>query len=141
MSENTWIYLDMQNKSQGAPTAPPPKLSDLRISLVLGWRDFLATPALGLFFAAFYVFTGLIMAAISYATGQTFWLILAALGFTLIGAFAALGLYEISRRRIAGEPLIFREIIWVCWTHRCGQLPWLAVIIIVLFLFWFSLDT
>ena len=129
----------MQNKPQGAPTTRPPRLSDLQQSLRLGWRDFTTAPIHAMFFAAFYVFSGLIMAAITYATGQTFWLILAALGFPLIGAFAALGLYEISRRRLHNEPLVLRELISVCWVHRGGQLPWLAVIVVVVFLFWFFL--
>lgn len=139
MSENTAIYLNMQNKPHGAPTTRPPSLSDLRISLSLGWRDFTAASAHAMFFAAFYVFAGLIMAAITYVTGQTFWLILAALGFPLVGAFAALGLYEISRRRTDGKPLVLSELIGVCWSHRGGQLPWLAVIVVVVFLFWFFL--
>ena len=69
MSENAAIYLDMQNKShdkpRGAPTIRPPCLSDLRISLSLGWRDFTAAPVHAMFFVAFYVFAGLIMAAIT----------------------------------------------------------------------------
>jgi uncharacterized membrane protein len=129
----------MSIRQTGTPATRAPNLNDLTTSLGLGWRDFMAATGSGLFFAAFYVSAGLVMGWITYITGQTFWLILAALGFPLVGAFAALGLYEISRRRQTDEPLILKEIMSVCWSHREGQLPWLAVIIVVVFLFWFFL--
>ena len=129
----------MTSQPIGAPNVRPLTFSDLTASLALGWRDFLATPLLGLFFASFYAGVGMIMTWITLQTGHTFWLILAVLGFPLIGAFAALGLYETSRRRSTGEPLNFRKITSVVWLHKNGQLPWLAVLIVVTFLFWFFL--
>lgn len=109
----------------------------LRNSLAAGWRDFQNAPLVGLFFANIYVIGGLVMTWITYLTGSTFWLILAVLGFPLIGAFAALGFYEISRRRAANEPLALADIAGVVWAHKAGQLPWLAVVLVVVFLFWF----
>lgn len=129
----------MTDRPHGAPDLRTPNLNDLSASLRAGLRDFAAAPMMGLFFAGVYVLGGVIMAAITYATGTTFWLILAVLGFPLIGAFAALGLYEISRRRQAGETLDFNQIARVVWDEKNGQLPWLAVMVVVLFLFWFFL--
>lgn len=113
--------------------------SDVFTSLRKGVADFLAAPLIGLFFAAFYVAAGLLMLWVTRITGQTYWLVLAVMGFPLVGAFAALGLYETSRRRAVGEPLVLSEIAAVVWHSRTGQLPWLAVIIVVIFLFWFFL--
>ena len=134
------IYLlSMTDRAHGAPSFRAPTLTDLMASLRAGAGDFAAAPLPGLFFAGFYVVVGAAMAAITYATGTTFWLILAVLGFPLIGAFAALGLYEVSRRRQAGVPLTLSEIVSVVWAEKNGQLPWLAVMVVVLFLFWFFL--
>ena len=129
----------MTDRPHGAPPTRPPALTDLTASLRDGLQDFLSAPLPGLFFASVYVLVGLVMAAITWATGTTYWLILAVLGFPLVGAFAALGLYEISRRRQEGIPLRLSEVVSVVWAEKNGQLPWLAVMVVVLFLFWFFL--
>lgn len=129
----------MHNRPNGAPALRKITISDIIQCLSAGLRDFRASPVPGLFFANFYVLGGLVMTWVTYVTGTTFWLVLAVMGFPLIGAFAALGLYETSRRRAAGEPLNLREIASVVWAHKAGQLPWLAVILVILFLFWFFL--
>lgn len=129
----------MIERPLGAPAFRNPRFQDIRTSLAAGVRDFAAAPVTDLFFASFYVFAGLVMGAITYATGQTFWLVLAVLGFPLIGALAALGFYEVSRRREGGDELRLSQVASVVWSHLSGQLPWLAAIIIVTFLFWFFL--
>ncbi len=129
----------MIEKPQGPAPVRPIDVSSLITALRSGIADFKAAPFIGLFFAAFYVSVGLMMYWITMATGQTYWLVLAVMGFPLVGSFAALGLYETSRRRAAGEPLKLGQIASVVWNSRTGQLPWLAVIIVVVFLFWFFL--
>lgn len=94
----------MHDRPNGVPSVRPITITDIRESLRAGARDFAAAPVPSLFFASFYVFVGLIMVWVTYSTGTTFWLVLAVMGFPLIGAFAALGLYETSRRRAAAEP-------------------------------------
>lgn len=129
----------MSPQPQGAPPIRPIVLTDIPASLRAGLRDFASTPVIGLSFASVYVVCGLLITWITFQTGHTFWLVLAALGFPLIGAFAAFGHYEVSRCRMENEPLVFSEIAGVVWSHKNGQLPWLAVIIIIIFLFWFFL--
>ncbi len=129
----------MHDRPIGPPKIRPITPRDITQSLRAGLQDFIIAPVPGLFFANFYVLGGLIMTWITYITGSTFWLVLAVMGFPLVGALAALGLYETSRRRAQGEPINLREIAGLVWSHKAGQLPWLAVILVILFLFWFFL--
>ena len=121
------------------PILRKPTLADFKSCLLLGVKDFLAAPFVALFFASFFALAGMAMALITYATGHTFWLVLAVLGFPLIGTLASVGFYEVSHRLSVNAPVKLSEIILVVWSLRLGQLPWLATIIVVIFLFWFFL--
>ncbi|SEN82208.1 Uncharacterized membrane protein [Paracoccus alcaliphilus] len=105
-------------------------------ALADGWRDFRRAPAFGLLFSAFYVAGGLVLATVATASGQDWWLIPFIAGFPLIAPFAAVGLYDVSRRIEAAEPLDWRAVIRVVFAQRNRQIPSMAMVILLLFMFW-----
>ena len=105
-------------------------------SLRAGWRDFMRAPGYGLFFSAFYVLGGLVLTAVAAASGQEWWLMPFIVGFPLVAPFAAVGLYEVSRRLEAGEPLIWREVMGTVFAQKDRQLPSMAMVVLLMFMFW-----
>lgn len=101
-----------------------------------GLRDFLQAPLFGLFFSSVYVAGGLALYAVFAAGGQEWWLLPFALGFPLLAPFAAVGLYEVSRRIEAGEPRDWRAVLGVVFSHKDRQLPSMAMVILLMFMFW-----
>lgn len=110
--------------------------SDIRASLAAGLRDFLRAPQYGLFFACFYVVGGWLVTWAVMAKGQLWWTLPAAAGFPILGPFVACGLYEVSRRLEAGQPLRRGEVFSVIFRQKDRQIPSMAAVIVVFFLFW-----
>ena len=121
------------------PASPVPEIGHLTLRelftvLKCGMDDFRAAPQFGLFFSAIYVLGGFLMVWLS--AGHVTWVLATSLGFPLAAPFAAVGLYEVSRRREAGLPLIWSEILGVVWNERTRQVPWIGAVIVLYFLFW-----
>ena len=76
--------------------------ADLKDALARGYDDFMAMPTQVLFLCLIYPIAGLLIGrlAFGYDVFPLFYML--ASGFALIGPFAAIGMYELSRRREAG---------------------------------------
>ena len=121
------------------PPSPPPDIArvtvgELITSIKAGMWDFQRAPLFGLFFSSFYVLIGL---ALWWVGAGTFlWTLAFALGFPLVAPFAAVGLYEVSRRIEADEALDWADVLGVVWSQRQRQIPWVGAILAMIFLFW-----
>ena len=125
----------------GSPPQAVPELmqldwGDLRHALRQGWRDFLAEPLYGAFFSMVYVACGWLLVFAFTAKGQVWWTLPASAGFPILGPFVACGFYEISRRREAGQGMRLAEILGAVVRQKDRQIPSMAAVVVVFFLFW-----
>ena len=111
-------------------------VSDLRAALLAGWHDFRRAPLFGLFFASVYVAGGWLITWAMTAQGQIWWTLIAGAGFPILGPFIACGFYEVSRRLERGEPLAWSGVLGAVFRQKDGQIPSMAVVVVVFFLFW-----
>lgn len=119
-----------------SPTVRSITTGDIHEALELGWKDFKAEPRFGLFFGGIYAAAGILILLELMIRDQPLWILPLAFAFPLIGPFAAIGLYEVSRRRENGEPLIWSEIIEVVWKQKNAQMPSMAFVVLAVFLVW-----
>lgn len=122
-----------------APTVMPLTLADIRASLRLGMEDFAAAPRFGLVIGGIFAAIGLII-VLSLTRWDMAWMIYPfAIGFPLIGPFAAAGLYEVSRRLENGMELSWNAIVPVVWAQRRRELSWMAFTMLFFFWMWMYL--
>jgi uncharacterized membrane protein len=107
---------------------------ELLAALRAGARDFGRAPMFGVFFSAFYVAIGLGLTILGASTFV--WTLVLALGFPLVAPFAAVGLYEVSRKLETDQPLVWRDILGVVIREKDRQIPWIGAILVIVFLFW-----
>ncbi|WP_291866595.1 DUF2189 domain-containing protein [Bradyrhizobium sp.] len=108
--------------------------TDIAEALAKGLRDFQAAPRYGLAFGALYAAGGIAILLSLTAFGMAYLAYPLAAGFALIGPFAAVGLYEVSRRREAGQPITMSGI-WSTVRSR-GEIGWMAFVILFIFVVW-----
>lgn len=111
-------------------------IGDLRAALAAGFKDYLAHPLFGLFFALIYVGAGIFLYFAVVEWGQLWWLIAAMAGFPLVAPFTAVGLYEVSRRREAGLAMEWGPVLGAMRGRGDEQLILMGGIVFVAFSFW-----
>jgi uncharacterized membrane protein len=108
--------------------------ADIVEALGQGLRDFQAMPLYGLAFGAFYAAGGMAIVLCLTAFGMVYLAYPLAAGFAMIGPFVATGLYEVSRRREAGQPVSVAAI-WATVRTR-GEIGWMAFVTLFVFVIW-----
>jgi uncharacterized membrane protein len=112
------------------------KLSDLHDALRLGWEDFKAVPSHAIILCVIYPVLGLVLARTVLGYSVLPLLFPLAAGFALLGPFAALGLYELSRRRERGEQASAWDALDVLQSSSFGAMLGLGTLLLALFVTW-----
>jgi uncharacterized membrane protein len=121
--------------SQALPIVRKIGMMDLRDALAKGVEDFRAIPTHVIFLSLIYPVGALVVAQLTLNDLVQLFFPLAA-GFALIGPVAALGLYELSRRRELGLGLWWTDAFDVRHSRSIGGIVTLGVLLIAIFLLW-----
>src|SRR5579863_3690440 len=113
-------------------------LSDLHRALRLGWEDFKAIPSHAIILCVIYPVLGLALARTVLGYSVLPLLFPLAAGFALLGPFAALGLYELSRRRELGEEASAWDALDVFSSPSFGAMLGLGTLLLALFVVWIA---
>jgi uncharacterized membrane protein len=109
---------------------------DLVEALTKGIDDFLAMPTHALFITVIYPIAGLIF-GIALAGANLLWLVYPlATGFALIGPVAAVGLYELSRRREQGLDTAWSHAFDLMQADSFRSIAALGLVLLLLFAIW-----
>jgi uncharacterized membrane protein len=134
----THLHVTLRSdSSQALPTVRKIGMMDLKDALAKGIDDFRAIPTHVIFLSLIYPVGALIVAQLTLNDLVHLFFPLAA-GFALIGPVAALGLYELSRRRELGLPLWWTHAFDVRHSRSIGGIITLGVLLIVIFLLWIA---
>lgn len=111
-------------------------IQDLRDALAKGTADFWAKPSHLVFLTLIYPLAGIVLARLiaGYEILPLLYPLVA--GFTLVGPFAAVGLYEISRRRERGLDTSWSHAFDVLRSPAIGPILALGGILAVIFFAW-----
>lgn len=112
------------------------ELEDLAAALGEGIADLTRAPVYGLFFAGVYVLGGWGIWHALTGQGALWWTLIASAGFPILGPFIACGFYEISRRLDRAEPYGPAEILGAIFRQKDRQIPSMAAVVVIFFLFW-----
>ena len=102
-------------------------LRDIKNALAEGIADFSAMPSHAVFLCLIYPIVGVLLARLTLGAG-----------FTLLGPFAAIGLYELSRRREQGLDASWQDAFDVLRSPSRGAIAALGLLLLTIFVIWIA---
>src|SRR5204862_4506902 len=108
-------------------------LADLKDALTRGFADFSAIPTHAVFLCLIYPIVGLVLARAILGYAVLPLLFPLASGFALVGPFAAIGFYELSRRRELGLPVSWQDAFDVFRSPSRDAIAALALLLLIMF--------
>ncbi|MER8963230.1 MULTISPECIES: DUF2189 domain-containing protein [unclassified Mesorhizobium] len=118
------------------PTVRRISTEDLIDALRLGVEDFWAKPSHYVFLCLIYPVVGLILTQWTSGSNAIQLIYPLMSGFALVGPFAAIGLYEISRRREFGMDTSWWHALDVRHSPALPAIAVIGIMLVVLFLLW-----
>jgi uncharacterized membrane protein len=134
-------YLHVIAGAQARPVLPVVRkiaMRDLRDALAKGIDDFRAFPTHVIFLSIIYPIIGLLLAGLTLSYDFVPLLFPLAAGFALVGPFAAIGLYELSRQRELGRDVSWRDAFGARRSRSTDGIIALGVLLLVIFVSWIA---
>ena len=119
-----------------APAVRHIEVADLKDALARGMADFTAARTDIAFICLIYPIAGLVLWRLAVGYGLLPLLFPLAAGFVLLGPVAAVGLYEMSRRREQGLPVSWANAFGVLKSPAFGAILVLGLVLVGIFLLW-----
>jgi uncharacterized membrane protein len=123
-----------------AINAPPVvrriRFADLKDALAKGIDDFKAMPSHALFLCLIYPVVGMVLGAATFGYGLIPLAYPLVAGFALLGPLAAIGLYDLSRRRELGLPTDISRSFEIIHLPSFGAIVALGLLLMAIFLLW-----
>ena len=127
-----------QRRPLGAPAVRHVAPADLRAALARGFEDFAAVRSDVAFLCVIYPLAGLVLARLVFGYGLLPLLFPLASGFALIGPVAAVGLYELSRRREGGAEVGWADAFGIVHAPGFGAIVRFGLLLLAIFLVWIA---
>lgn len=132
------VFIGPAGGESAGPAVRRVGAADLWHALVRGVDDFAAMPSHAIFLCVIYPLLGLVLVGIAFGYSMLPLAFPIAAGFALIGPLAAIGLYELSRRREAGLDSGSSHALDVLHSPSLGAVVALGLLLMAIFLIWLA---
>jgi uncharacterized membrane protein len=113
-------------------------VGDLKQALIKGWDDFAAYPTQAIFIILIYPIVGFILGRMALGGATLPLLFPLVAGFALVGPIAAVGLYELSRRRELGLESSWTHAFDVLKSPSIYAIAALGIVLMIIFFAWMA---
>ena len=120
----------------GEPAVHRIGLADLKEAVAKGYDDFNAMPTHAIFLGIIYAVLGLILFRLAFGYDVLPLVYPILTGFLLVGPFAAIALYELSRRREQGLDFSLERLWDVFRSPSIGAITRLGLVLLAIFVAW-----